>query len=218
MNSRIESAHNFITYKRVELGRVDNAVPRLGVGSAPRCLRRRRGGKEGKAPPAVARFAFVANLGNDRVLSAYTVNARTGQLRHNGYVVAGGTGGLTSVAVDPSNRFVYTTNTSGVWGFSVNATTGALTALTPTFVATAVAPLGIGIDPSGRYLYTVGAGATSNVLGFNIGANGILSPFASGPVSAGTDPRAITFDAGSLQSGRPFQQRRRCPVVATDIC
>ena len=42
------------------------------------------GGNEGNAPPPVARFAFVANLGSvagGGELSAYTVNTATGQLR-----------------------------------------------------------------------------------------------------------------------------------------
>src|SRR5262245_55936938 len=87
------------------------------------------GGNEGAAPPPVARFAFVANLASvsgGGELSAFTVNSSTGQLRHNGYVVTTSGGALTAVAVDPSNRFVYATNTSGVWAYSINATTGAL--------------------------------------------------------------------------------------------
>jgi 6-phosphogluconolactonase (cycloisomerase 2 family) len=36
--------------------------------------------------------------------------------------------------------------------------------------------------------------ATSNVLGYTIGANGALTPFPSGPVSAGNAPRSIGFD------------------------
>src|SRR5215831_11118889 len=84
------------------------------------------GGNEGATSP-VARFAFVANLGNDRVLSAYTVDATTGVLRHNGYAVVSSGTGFTSVSVAPSNNLVYATNSSGVWGFSINASTGALT-------------------------------------------------------------------------------------------
>jgi 6-phosphogluconolactonase (cycloisomerase 2 family) len=240
----------------------------------------------------VPRFAYVANLGSfsgGGELSAFTVNATTGQLRHNGYVITTSGGGLTSVAVDPSNRFVYTTNTSGVWGFGINAangtltslsataftdgganpvaiaidplgrfvfvangggvsaykiqasgalqpvsapvgtggtavalcvdpsgrfvyvanqaangvaqfsidaTSGALSSLTPASVSTgASAPLGIGADPSGRAVYVTFAAATSNVLGFTIGANGTLTQFQSGPVSAGDSPRSVAFDA-----------------------
>jgi 6-phosphogluconolactonase (cycloisomerase 2 family) len=141
----------------------------------------------------LGRFAFVANGGG---VSPYKLSATTpGALDPVGLVAAGGI--PNSIAVDPTGRFVYVASqvSNGVSQYSINATTGALTALAPSFVATAVAPLGIGIDPSGRNLYVVGAGATSNVLGFTIGANGTLSAFASGPVPAGTDPRAITFDA-----------------------
>src|SRR5574341_1708992 len=51
------------------------------------------GGTSGAAYP---RFAYVANS-NDDTVSMYTVNSGTGQLRHNGYVLAGTNPHLSSV-------------------------------------------------------------------------------------------------------------------------
>jgi hypothetical protein len=53
------------------------------------------------------RFAYVSNE-NDGTVSIYTVNGKTGQLRSNGYVLAGE--GPQQVAVDPSGRFAYVVN------------------------------------------------------------------------------------------------------------
>ena len=55
----------------------------------------------------VPRFAYVVN-GDDDTVSILTVNATTGQLRHNGYVAAGST--PYSVSVDPTGTFAYVAN------------------------------------------------------------------------------------------------------------
>ena len=85
------------------------------------------GGGGGDAGPAVyPRFAYVANA-SDGTISIYTVNATTGQMRHNGYVSAG-TSPL-SVAVDPKGRFAYAANygSNNVSVYTINQATGALT-------------------------------------------------------------------------------------------
>src|SRR4029077_4105331 len=52
-----------------------------------------------------------------------------------------------------------------------------------------------GVDPSGRYVYvTLSGAATGNVVGYTIAANGALTAFPSGPVSAGSVPHLLSFD------------------------
>jgi 6-phosphogluconolactonase (cycloisomerase 2 family) len=154
------------------------------------------GGNEG-AVSTVARFAFVANLGTtDGVhgtLSAFTVNATSGLLRHNGYVVTTSGAGLTSVAVDPSNRFVYTTNAAGVWGYAINATTGALTSLSNSaFTDGGGNPVAIAIDPLGRFAFVANGGL--GVSAYTVNATtGVLTPVAT-PVAAGGVPNSIAVD------------------------
>ena len=65
------------------------------------------GGGGGTSPNNVPRFAYVANQG-DNTVSQYTVNASTGQLRHNGYVATGSS--PISVSVDPTAKFAYVAN------------------------------------------------------------------------------------------------------------
>ena len=74
----------------------------------------------------VPRFAYAGDA-NDLTISIYAVDAQSGQLRANGYVVAGV--GVREVAVDPSNTFVYALVgvgiNAGVFVARINAETGA---------------------------------------------------------------------------------------------
>ena len=62
----------------------------------------------------VPRFAYVANI-SEQTVSIYTVNATTGQLRHNGDAATGTN--PVSVKVDPFGKFAYVANISDntVW-------------------------------------------------------------------------------------------------------
>ncbi len=83
------------------------------------------------------KFAYVANAGAGSV-SAYTVGAATGALTP--IDADSGLAGIQNfpagsgpevVTVDPSGKFVYVANRSSndIWAYSIDATTGALTAL-----------------------------------------------------------------------------------------
>jgi 6-phosphogluconolactonase (cycloisomerase 2 family) len=80
----------------------------------------------------LASFAFVPNsAGANGTLSTFSVAADGALAQIQGSPVAAGTSPC-SVAVDPSGGFVYVANSgsANVSGYSINATTGALTALT----------------------------------------------------------------------------------------
>jgi 6-phosphogluconolactonase len=82
------------------------------------------------------------------------------------------------MAVHPGGQFLYVGNynSDSVSAYSINATTGALTALQGSPFATGHLPNAIVIDPSGQYLYTPNNGA-NNVSGFAIDPNtGALTP------------------------------------------
>ena len=77
----------------------------------------------------LASFAFVPNFAG--TLSTFSIAADGGLTQIQGSPVTAGTDPC-SVAVDPSGGFVYVANSgsANVSGYSINATTGALTALT----------------------------------------------------------------------------------------
>jgi hypothetical protein len=115
---------------------------------------------------SLARFGYVANSG-DNTVSLYTVNATTGQLRHNGYV-ATGTAPI-SVTVDPSGKFAYVANatSNNVSAFTINAGNGALTAVAGSPFNAGTSPQSVAVDPSGKFAYVANNG-TNNVSAFTI--------------------------------------------------
>jgi 6-phosphogluconolactonase (cycloisomerase 2 family) len=150
----------------------------------------------GNQPHAVAvtpnnRFMFVGE--QDGTVEAFVVNY-DGTLTPVGPPFAN-SGSVRGVAVDPSGRFLYTSDNAGstLRVFSINQTTGQLTALPAFTVALGVgaAPRGVTTDNAG-HLYVALAGAAFNsVAQYNINsATGALSLIAA-PVAAGATPERI---------------------------
>jgi len=167
------------------------------------------GGDSATAPPPnnVPRFAYVANF-SDNTVSIYTVNAATGQLRHNGYVAAGTN--PSSVTVDPSGKFAYVTNSfngtggNSVPAYSINATTGALTRIDADGTLAGIqnfpagsGPRAVSVDPAGKFAYVANNGG--GVSAYTINATtGALTAVAGSPFTAGTIPRSVTT-TGTIQ-------------------
>ena len=170
------------------------------------------GGGGSAAPNNIPRFAFLANF-DDNTLSAYTVNPATGQLRHNGYVLAGA--GPRSIAVDPANKFVYVANQNSgdVSAYSINAN-GTLSEIDQngiaagTTVAAGTGPHSIAMDPSGTHVYVANMGTTTDgtISSFKILDGGALtkigdSPTGGTPQSVAIDPSGKFLYAANLGAG-----------------
>ena len=145
------------------------------------------------------RFAYVVNSG-DNTVSQYTVNASTGLLRANGYVLTGAA--PKAIAFAPNGKFAYVVNSivgsafGSVFVYTINASTGALSKSGE--VSTGNAPVAIAIDPSGKFAFVANSvsndvsayvidqstGALSNVGGLGTNTN----------AAAGGTPSAITVD------------------------
>jgi 6-phosphogluconolactonase (cycloisomerase 2 family) len=139
------------------------------------------------------RFAYVANISSNTV-SVYTVNATTGQLRNNGYVLAGTN--PESVTVDPSGRFAYVANSgsNNISAYSINAITGDLTPVTGSPYAAGSNPSYMTVDPSGRFAYVANQ-TSNNISGFAIdGSTGALTPVTGSPFASGQGPIPIAID------------------------
>ena len=140
----------------------------------------------------VPRFAYAADI-VDNTVSLYTVNSATGQLRHNGYALAGGN--PTSVAVDPASRFAYASNSSSntISAYSVDPARGTLTEISGSPFATGSNPNSVAVDPSGTFVYTANEGGT--VSAFSIDStSGALVAITGSPFPAGTQPVSVTVD------------------------
>jgi 6-phosphogluconolactonase (cycloisomerase 2 family) len=156
----------------------------------------------------LGRFAYVVNtcrsashcrFGN---VSAYTINSSTGALR----AVAGspfpaGSAPL-SVTVDSSGQFAYVVNycdsscaRGTVSAYTINSSTGVLTAVAGSPFAAGNGPRSVTVDPSGQFAYVANSEANT-VSAYTINSStGALSAVAGSPFAAGGFPLSATVDA-----------------------
>jgi len=145
------------------------------------------------------KFAYVANM-NSGNISAFTINASTGALTP----VPGSPFNTVDddpysapnfVAVDSSGKFVYVVN--GIAGcisaFTINTSTGALTAVPGSPFAAWFDPKSIAVDPTGKFAYVANF-SSCNVSAFTISATtGALSTVSGSPFATGDWPVAIAI-------------------------
>ncbi len=153
-------------------------------------------------------YAPVANGSTNGAIDGFDINA-DGSLTP---ITGSGTWlvGITPkfLDIDPTGRFAYVssagTGGTGVYGFSIDPTSGALTVLAgspyatgPTGSATASRPDFITVDPSGKFGYTADQG-TGTITGFAIDQTttpGALAPTPGSPymLPSGSDPMFVSI-------------------------
>lgn len=148
------------------------------------------------------RFVYVSGFGLG--VSGFQIDAATGALTAlPGFPLrTGGVWGGGALAVDPPGRFVYMpalffdalshTLFGVLFGFRIDAATGALTALPGSPFRAGVVPTALVVDPSGRFIYVA---SFSAVVGFRIdAATGTLTALPGSPFPSGMAPRAMAID------------------------
>lgn len=153
------------------------------------------GGNAGGGTP-VPRFAYSANF-QDGTVSAFTVDAASGQLRDLGFATAGSNPASLTV----SGSFLYVANygSGDVAAFRIDAGNGALTAIDANAgtagiqnFAAGTQAISVAARPDGKFLYVANYGANT-VSAFAIdAATGALT--ALGAVGTGSNPNSITLD------------------------
>jgi YVTN family beta-propeller protein len=140
------------------------------------------------------KFAYVANEseppGSAGSVSIYTIDPSKGTLTSVGLVAAGTD--PTSVALHPSGKFAYVTNSSSndVSIYTIDANSGTLTPKGT--IAAGGGPSSIAIDPPGEVAYVANFGS-NDVSIYTIDANsGTLTP--KGTIAAGVGPSSIAID------------------------
>jgi 6-phosphogluconolactonase len=144
-------------------------------------------------PPAPKQYVYAANYNSNNV-SAYSVNTGTGALTPvpgSPFNTAGGQpnqGQTGSVAVDPLGKFVYVSSTRPspeITAYTINASTGALTAISGSPFAAGDGPGQLAVDPSGKFLYEANEYGPGGVFAFTINVTtGALTQVAGSPFSA----------------------------------
>ncbi len=109
--------------------------------------------------------------------------------------IGGGFFASNRVSAAVSGNFLYASNcgTNNVSGFSINATTGVLTAVPGSPFPTGGScgnGTAVAATPNGQFLYAANPGS-NNISAFAIAANGALSPIAGSPFAAGGIPDGI---------------------------
>ena len=155
-------------------------------------------------PASAPAFAYVLNDTGANTVSMFTIESCTGGLTPTtpATVATGANAfGSETMVVDPAGRFAYVANLGSnvvdagtISMFTINSTTGVLTATTPATVATGFLPQGIGIDPLGRFVYT--ANSDDNTVSmFTVNSStGVLTPTTPAAVAAGWSPLSVTVD------------------------
>lgn len=131
----------------------------------------------GVCPSSVAvdplgRFVYVTdnsglNGHQDDNVAMYAINGTTGALTFIGYA---GTGmGPSFVAVDPTGKFAYVTNSlsNDVSMYTIDGTTGALTSIGT--IAAGTGPVSVAVDATGKFAYVANSGS-NNVSMYSIDA------------------------------------------------
>jgi 6-phosphogluconolactonase len=147
-------------------------------------------------------FVYVANNNSNNV-SAYAINAESGTLTSvNGSPFPSGQG-PASVTIDPSGQFAYVGNENDspggdVSGYTIDATTGSLTAMNGSPFLSGSGAFAIAIAPSGKFGY-VGAGQGALVTAFSINpTTGIPTMVAGSPfLGGGSGSYALAVNASS---------------------
>jgi 6-phosphogluconolactonase (cycloisomerase 2 family) len=95
------------------------------------------------------------------------------------------------IATDQTGAYLYVTSGANVVGYSIDATTGALTPLPGFPVSAGANAYSITVDPTNQFLYVTNDGA-ANVSGFTLDAStGALTPMSGSPFPAGSHPEFI---------------------------
>ncbi|MFN2567197.1 MAG: lactonase family protein [Gemmatimonadaceae bacterium] len=134
----------------------------------------------------------VSEPGADSSASSYAIEPN-GALRIVSSRVLANQGAPCWVVITKDGRFAYTANagSGSISGYAV-AANGALTLITPDgrtgVTGQGTTPLDMGVSRDSRFLYVI-EGATGNVMGFEIGNDGSLSPMTDVPPPAGARGR-----------------------------
>ena len=132
---------------------------------------------------SAGKFLFTCSLYSSST-EAFSINHESGALApiSTSTFPIEGFGGCT-LSIDPAGKFLYIANSNGVWGFTLNSTTGVLSAMAGSPFSDGSILRESAIAPSGKFLYAISNNTTSNTISvFTINPlSGALMPIAGSP-------------------------------------
>ena len=164
-------------------------------------------GATGLAVNAGGKFLYVANTsarnpppytvttGN---ISGFSIDPTTGGLTpllSSPFAAVGGSG-PTQLAIDPSGQFLYSSTpgtADSIWCFTINSTTGQLTAVPNSPFSLAAGSTFASFDPTGGHFY-LGNSANSVIEGYAYNpSTGALTAITGSPFALATSPGKMVF-------------------------
>jgi 6-phosphogluconolactonase len=140
---------------------------------------------------SVASYTYVGSQSG--MLAGYSVSSTGALATLSGSPNQFATAEISSLAVTPGNTFLYAgVSGIGVYGLSINASTGVATLINSSALAQDVAPSALTVDPSGKFLLVAGLANGAAAVGeYAINSDGTLSVVTGSPFSiafpTGTD-------------------------------
>jgi 6-phosphogluconolactonase (cycloisomerase 2 family) len=106
-----------------------------------------------------------------------------------------------SIAISPSNQYVFAGGYNGVWGFNLAAGTGDLTSVSGTAPLLTTDPLtSIVVDPTNSFVFA-NTGASVNLYAFSIGTGGTLTQLPNSPFDGARGGAIAVWPLGTASGG-----------------
>ncbi len=148
---------------------------------------------------------YLASAG-DGEMAGFSINQTTGQLTAlpgSPYAAGADAGGIPAFSPNGTDVYVVDQNQTaagGVYGFSIDATTGALTPISGSPFAAGVYPVWISFTPKGNFAYVSNNGGTTSgantVSAYSVNAaTGALTPLATPTYAMNETPQDLTIDS-----------------------
>jgi 6-phosphogluconolactonase (cycloisomerase 2 family) len=127
------------------------------------------------------------------------------------------------MAVDQTNKFLYVSTKGGIAAYTINQSTGQLTAIAgPPFGADVNSPFAIVVTPSNKFLYETHSVNDTNLYGYSIDqTTGALTPLAGSPFNKGQCGTNTVSTSGSpdnmtISSAGKFLYLANCGTYSID--
>jgi 6-phosphogluconolactonase (cycloisomerase 2 family) len=163
----------------------------------------------GMAVDPAGKFLYIAEQNTNQV-AAFTIAADGTLTPIAGSPFETGDTHPVAASVDPSGKYLFVSNQDSTQGavsaFSINGSTGALTAVNGSPFATLPngGPALLATDPTAQFLY-VPLATGASLFGFEIGSTGALTPIAGSPFGVGSQPVSVTIaPSGTLLFSADF--------------
>lgn len=100
----------------------------------------------------------------------------------------GYTQAATLMTVDQTNKFLYVSTSKGIYAYTIDQTTGALSLITGApFAPTIMGSWTIAVTPTNSYLYQLQSSSSASIYAYSVNqTSGSLTPVSGSPFSAGT--------------------------------